>query len=498
METHYDICIIGSGPAGLASLSCIQEDYSIDVLSDTQTIRANKHIRQNRQSKRVCVVDPNPLWLSQWENNFQTLDISFLRSPASAHCSYFDRNALIAYAISERREDELFDSGISEIKSLNGTVLPQIGAWKLPSTKLFIDFSRSLAKSLSHEYYQGNVVGIQKEDPHDETAPFRIELDTSDEIISAKSVILATGTCGNPIIPQSVSNAPPSRIFQWQQLDLALSTLKKSSGNKSKQILVIGGGLTAVQTAHKIARSTRSNGQVGAKVILCSRKDLVERHFDIPVKWFDEREARIHQSQFYYEPKEQRLEALKATRGGGTVPPLYMNMTRNMERNGLLSRKIGDLSIVKENDDGSMIVRVTKKREKKEYEEFEVEAIVCACGMQPNCLSHPLVQMIHMQLPVDIFGGFPVITAELRWAENLYVVGGLASLSVGPDAGNLMGISRAAEAVANELNSKQWIRGEDSNVLSNPFDMLGYDTDSSSEDEEYDETFGRSIEILVQ
>ena len=138
-------------------------------------------------------------------------------------------------------------------------------------------------------------------------------------------------------------------------------------------------------------------------------------------------------------------------------------------------------SILKENEDGSMMIRITKG---KNIEEIEVDAIICACGMQPNCLAHPMIKKVHERWPIDIFGGFPVLSAQQLWAENLYVVGGLASLSVGPDAGNLMGISRAAEAVANELNSKQWIRGEESNVLTNPFEMLVYDSDSSSDEDE--------------
>lgn len=283
----YDICIIGSGPGGLACLSCIQEDYSIDMLSDTQIRRASKFIRQNKQSKRICVVDPNPTWLYQWEQNFQTLDISFLRSPAVAHCSYFDKHALVAYAVSEGREKELYESGISDIRSLQGTELPQIGSWKLPSNKLFIDFSRNLAKSLPHDYKQGKVADITKKcDGSDE---FHIDLDltSSDEnskSISAKYVILATGASGKPIIPKSLQRqyTSTSKIYQWQELDKVISKLNCSNNEEAKQVLVLGGGLTAVQSAHKLVRS-------GHRVLLCSRRNLVERHLDIPVKWFDYR-----------------------------------------------------------------------------------------------------------------------------------------------------------------------------------------------------------------
>jgi hypothetical protein len=168
---QYDLIIIGSGPAGLAALSCVQEDYSLNMLDSTQVQRASSWIKKGyRDKKRVMVIDPNEKWLGEWERNFDTLDIQYLRSPTIAHCSYFDRNALLVsfldvfmrcitysyhilhfnqcYAISQGREEELLDSGCSDIKSLRGTVLSSVGLWKLPSSNLFLDFSRHLAKTL--------------------------------------------------------------------------------------------------------------------------------------------------------------------------------------------------------------------------------------------------------------------------------------------------------------------------------------------------------------
>ena len=501
----YDVCIIGSGPAGLAALSAIREDYSIDMLTHTQIQRASSLIRKNKKKqKRICVIDPSPQWLDQWEKNFKTLDITFLRSPSVAHCSYFDENALLAYAIHEGRDDELLESGCSNIKSLKGTIKPDVGLWRLPSTKLFLDFSRSMAEFLQHDYIQGRVLDIEKsekdDDDSDEGPTYHISTDNNyHNTISAKAVILATGSVGQPIIPKALKRISSERnqpemetpIFHWTDLDHAIDTVDKMENSK-RRIMVVGGGLTAVQTAQKIVRTFKQKSEVSVPglVTLCSRKKLVERHFDIPVKWFDEREANLHQSQFFHETVQERLKALWVTRGGGTVPPIYHHKLQRMEKAGQVKRQIGDVSEVNENEDGSLSVTIhstsTKDPEWKQEKEIEVDAIVLACGLQPDFLAHPLVQKIQNQWPVESEGGFPLISEDRRWTEdeNIYVLGGLASLAVGPDAANLMGISRAAETVATALNSKRWLWEDESNVLSNSYAAFLDESDVSSDEEE--------------
>mmetsp|Transcript_14707 Transcript_14707/g.21003 ORF Transcript_14707/g.21003 Transcript_14707/m.21003 type:complete len:357 (-) Transcript_14707:33-1103(-) len=356
--------------------------------------------------------------------------------------------------------------------------MPQIGLWKLPSTKLFLDFSRHYAKSLTHNFVQGKVIDIQKSD-----SLFRIDVNRSNEIysISSKSIILATGAIGRPVIPKMLTglSSSSSRIFHWQKLDKVMPILKSKLGNAEKRILVLGGGLTAVQTAHKFV-------QKGNKVILCSRRPLVERHFDIPVKWFDFRESHYYQSQFYHEPVEDRLKALSLTRGGGTVPPVYMKMTKNMEKTGKLIRFVGNVRVVEENQYDKSLKMQLVSSDATVIREETFDAAVLACGLRPDCLVNPLVQAIHKQWPVEMIGGFPNIGEDLRWTENFYVVGGLASLSVGPDASNIMGISRAAETVSNNLDSKVWLREEESNVLRNPFDVFLDETDSETESDDED------------
>ena len=92
-------------------------------------------------------------------------------------------------------------------------------------------------------------------------------------------------------------------------------------------VLVVGGGLTAVQAAQHCLRK-------GKSVILSSRRPLVERHVDKSKCWIDMRRANRHVSDFCHQAVDLRLMALRGARGGGSVPPLCMDDLRMWERRG--------------------------------------------------------------------------------------------------------------------------------------------------------------------
>jgi hypothetical protein len=95
-----------------------------------------------------------------------------------------------------------------------------------------------------------------------------------------------------------------------------------------------------------------------------------------------------------------------------------------------------------------------------------------------------LLSRLQQKWPIVNHGGLPSITQDLQWSKdrpNFFVVGALAALQVGPDAGNLMGIRRAAEKVAFALQCRCWLREK---TLTNPFDVLGEDSETDESDED--------------
>jgi len=183
---------------------------------------------------------------------FLRLGIQFLRSPTMVHPDHFDMNALLAYAVANNREDELSKSCMAweKLKS---------GFWK--------------AQQLSHNYVKGVAVDLTRHE-NDESGDIGYTVTLADGTeITSSYVVLALGPIGTPIMPSKICNVPKGQLISWKRMQKDIQPHH-----------VVGGGLTAVQSAQYCLRQ-------GKKVYICSRRPLVERHFDIDTCWFDRRSA---------------------------------------------------------------------------------------------------------------------------------------------------------------------------------------------------------------
>mmetsp|Transcript_137199 Transcript_137199/g.293107 ORF Transcript_137199/g.293107 Transcript_137199/m.293107 type:complete len:491 (+) Transcript_137199:77-1549(+) len=455
----FDVCIVGGGPGGLAALSAVLEPYSADQLSDGQTARAgHAYGRAKCAPPKVCIVDPAP-WLDTWHKRFKALDIKWLRSPAGAHPDTFDKNTLLAFAENHDRKHEFLESGVVS-KELASLPEASSGLWNLPSNELFEDFCSDLASRLSHTYVRGKAASIGGAD-----GCFSISL-TDGRELTAKAVILALGVPGPQAAPPQLADLPGSlMVHSDAELGSRLEIL-----NTKRNILVIGGGLTAVQVAQLGVKKR-------CKVVLASRRPLTTRHFDVDATWFDRRRANCNRFEFFNKPIEERLKHIKAARGGGSVPPMYMEAIREAEAFGSLVIKCGEVQLSAVHTDS---VDVTIDGQVQRF-----DLIVNACGHRPDCQKLPLISELLKASPVDITGGFPTLSDDLQWGDfkRLFVIGALASLQVGPDAGNLMGLTRAAQIVAHAMDLKAWMRDTKAiltNVRGNRYQALETDSDSDA------------------
>ena len=474
----YDICIVGAGPAGLACVSAINEPYSLDHLTEIQSERAAKIHHRHHRKLRVCVVDSNPEWMASWKSNFEQLRIRHLRSSALAHPNMFDRRALLTYASNHGRdEDELKQSNCGKMKELSGLGREtNTGMWDLPSTSLFEDFCDDLCQNLKHTYFQGYASDLTK----GKNGGYQLGwTDTSGKqhSVGAKRVILATGMTGYPVVPKGLVSCP---TISWKAPDAFCFAPKTRTTNVPHHVLVVGGGLTAAQVALRIAEE-------GNTCILCSRRPLHEKHFDVPVEWFDKRKTAECLSKFYHETIENRLQQLKEVRNGGSIPASYMKRLRKFEGKSL-TRWVGEVKFKDETDNDNDNTADEKKiRIRFEDKTVFFDRVILATGVAPDCTANPFCRKVLENFPITVHGGFPDVTQDLRWSEDdeIFVIGAMAALQVGPDAGNLMGMRRAAYVISDKFNVRRWLRRT---ILANQYDAFMMDSDSDSESETEDET----------
>ena len=167
-EEAYDVVVVGAGPAGLATLSALQESYSLDILNDSQIHKMYKSAGRRQQGstsskmKRVCVIDPSGSWMTAWKSNFSKLGIQYLRSPAMAHPDAFDQHALLAYSVEKGQKIDLQESGCSSVNRFQSNQYGNAssGLWDMPSTKIFEAFCQDLAERLPHTLVKDSVVDV--------------------------------------------------------------------------------------------------------------------------------------------------------------------------------------------------------------------------------------------------------------------------------------------------------------------------------------------------
>ena len=116
--------------------------------------------------------------------------------------------------------------------------------------------------------------------------------------------------------------------------------------------------------------------------------------------------------------------------------------------------------------------------------EITAENVILATGSCPCVDAIPVLRdaAADFRLPVDA-SGLPALEETLTWGdERFFVVGVMAALRVGPDAGNLTGARRAADICAAHLGCHDSLL-EEGNVLANMYAAFGGDSESGSESE---------------
>jgi hypothetical protein len=423
-------------------------------------------------------------WMSGWTQNFHALNITQLRSPSSAHLDPLDHRSLEFYATHLHRDDELIPFTHVHKETSRWAFH---GPYDAPSTKLFHDFHQTLIESygLVDQVKPGKVTSITVWPPQcqDDDPWFQLlmekECGTSHNIVWTKRVVCATGPIGKTnidwFLEDLVLDPPPSDLTFFQSRILPAPALVPfvldshrsddfgtHSVGKDVSVLIVGGGITSAHLALVLA----SEEECGwcTHVTLLQRSCMVSKQFDIDTVWMGPGRGKLL-DQFWAKSLEERVAALKACRGGGSISPEVIDQ--------LLLRHEGERISIHEE---VKIVNVSRSEDRllvtlddgSKPQHFDM--IWLATGFENNLDNCQLFSDILKtdQLPIDTVRGLPVLDSDLSWKQSstlpknepewkrrarkrLWLMGPLAGLELGPDALNLMGARHGAVRVATAL-----------------------------------------------
>ena len=393
IPTEIDIAIIGAGPHALTLVA--------HLLQKCQKIQG-----------RFLVFDKSGRWMSQWFHAFAALEIPHLRSPAVHHPA---PNPYALRSFAESRPTELHPP------------------YDLPGTQLFQDFCLHLIErwQLNKCIVPAQVTRLEPLIPMRKTR-FRLWLDNGHSVI-ARRVVLATGG-GVPSLPEWVSHIstpyPQERLCHSHDVNL------RSLQLAGERVLIVGGGLTSGHLAvGAIAR--------GARAILMARRDFQEKLFDADPGWLGPK----YLKGFWAEADwHNRWQMIQQARNGGSFTPAMMTQLRRAYHSGTISLHERCQIVEAIWKDNYWQVRC------HDGTEHQCDRIWIATGTKLDVTANSMLSEVLDGFPTAIVNGLPVLDTYLRWPRcELFVMGGLAALQIGPVARNLYGARMASDRIVPAL-----------------------------------------------
>lgn len=523
-DQFFEVIVIGGGTCGLAILARLCEQCPASLYSEDEhqrfhwlKRRGNKVNLLNRnvssktnykpethfKSGQTCkpedilVLDTvADNFLGQWDNQFATCQIPFLRSPMFFHCDPVNIDGLYSYAFQNQREDS---RNLKEIKNVVGKEYSKHQLKKLikkklkkspvpttgnhdkpgiididmrdyrdyyrPSTELFHDFCHEIVDryNLHNVVKKDEVTSIEYVPllvaETNETGKGFLIKTSSGKTYASKICIVASGhrgTINYPIQPFTDPHFPEgschtTHIFSGQvnflQKELQLKKEKKTS------VVIVGGGLTAAQLAHVAVKSGIDN------VYLLLRNGIKIKHFDFHLDWVT-KYRNVKQSAFYMKDTDQeRWEMIQNAREGGSFNPEYYKIVMNHVKNGRLDLKT-NCSIKNQSWNHELktwnlkleLKKIDKSTNETKYTYHEldnVDYIYFATGVAADVPSLPFMKPIIESHKIDFVSGLPCLTDNLQWNNQipLFMTGKNAFLRMGPVSANLAGARLGAERI---------------------------------------------------
>ncbi|MBC8099932.1 MAG: FAD/NAD(P)-binding protein, partial [Armatimonadetes bacterium] len=339
---------------------------------------------------RVRVLDPYPQALARWHAVTTNTGMVYLRSPLTHHL-HDDQRALGVFARIHR------DAPATRF----------IPTYSRPSLALFNHHAAYLIDKYRLEALRitGRAHGLTRL-----TDGWRVE--TSAGGIAARRVVLAISQSEQPRIPAWAAPLIASGAPVQHSFELGFRTADLPAW---QHLVVIGGGITAVQTALTLA-----NQHPGSVTLLMRHAPRIH-DFDSDPCWMNALCLRdFHKISDY----DQRRAVIQVARHPGSMPADVAAALNQAVQTGLIQVRTGD--VADGTWDGST-VRLHLGGGETLTPDRVLLATGWATGRPGGAWLTAAIQQHGLATAAD---GFPLIDGALCWAPGLYVSGALAELEV--------------------------------------------------------------------
>ncbi len=350
--------------------------------------------------QRVRVLDPYPEPLHRWHEITQAVGMDYLRSP-QVHNLHYDQGSLGVFArIHQQDADTRF-----------------IPAYARPSLALFNRHSAYLIDKfgLAALRVRGTAQRLTEIG-----GGWRVE--TEHGALDARRVLLAVGVNDEPHMPAwAQDHASARHVF--------MPGFRRDDVRGT--VVVVGGGLTAVQLALALARDLAQT----CTVVLLMRHPLRIYDFDSDPCW----QNAICLKDFLATPDPAaRRQQIAAARHVGSVPP---NTAKALEA----ARAEGALSVIQAQTlhaEGHTLTLA-------DGSQIHADHVLLATGSTRARPGGTWIDqaILEYNLPTAACG-YPDVWKSLCWRAGLVVSGALAELALGPAARNIVGARMAGERLA--------------------------------------------------
>lgn len=355
------------------------------------------------------VLDPQDRLLAVWRRNTANCGMRYLRSPATHH---IDLPILSLYRFAK-----------SQAEPNEERFIPP---YNRPSLELFERHCRRVieAHRLEGLRIRDRALALKK-------TRNSIEVETAAGTLAARNLLLAIGMGEQLCRPRWADSlrregADVSHVFE--------PDFRRTRTPAGGRTVIVGGGITAVQTALKLSEETPGEVEV------ISPHGLRERFYDFDPCWIGPKCLRDYVRLDF----RQRRRVIDRARYPGTLPAEVMAEFQAATRQQRVRFRRGRVT--------GAAVAGGRIRLETDRGVDSTDRVILATGFLPQRPGGALIDRAIQELGLRCNPcGYPIVAADLRWDERLYVTGPLAELQVGPCARNIIGARNAGRHLVRAL-----------------------------------------------